>query len=100
MTKTVRAVRIASGMAGNVFPRRARNATSGPYADEESPSAPRPTQARNAASEILWNKAGSVIRLAGPIRTPKARRRERIAVDSTGRPPGSGGRPGGGGGGG
>ena len=37
----------------------ARNASSGPYADDESPSAPRPTQARSATSEMLWWVRGS-----------------------------------------
>ena len=32
----------------------ARNASSGPYADEDSPSAPSPTHAKNAMSERVW----------------------------------------------
>ena len=36
------------------------NASSGPYADDESPSAPRPTQARNGISEMLVEDAAVV----------------------------------------
>src|SRR6267143_2594563 len=38
---------------------RALKASSGPYAEEERPSAPRPTQARKAISDTLWKTPGS-----------------------------------------
>src|SRR5215813_1497495 len=37
----------------------ALNASSGPYDDDDRPSAPSPTQARNATSDIWWNTFGS-----------------------------------------
>jgi hypothetical protein len=43
-------------------------ASSGPYADEDNPSAPRPTHARNAASVTLWKTRGSIGSLAFPTR--------------------------------
>ncbi len=51
-------------------PRIARNASSGPYDDDESPSAPRPTQARKATSESLWKTLGSVGSLGLPTSEP------------------------------
>ena len=53
MMNTVIAMTAASATARYVCSWRFRNASSGPYADEESPSAPRPTQARNGISE-MW----------------------------------------------
>src|SRR5919108_73404 len=49
------------------------NASSGPYADELSPSAPRPTQARNAASEMCWKSSGSWMSF-GPPSSARLRR--------------------------
>jgi hypothetical protein len=37
----------------------ALNASSGPYDDDDRPSAPSPTHARNATSDIWWNTFGS-----------------------------------------
>src|SRR5262245_746592 len=48
-----------------------RKVSSGPYALDERPSAPRPTQARNAISDSLWKACGSSTSLGGP----KTRRR-------------------------
>src|SRR5512135_1552141 len=41
-------------------------ASSGPYADDERPSAPSPTQARKAISETWWKTPGSVARSGLP----------------------------------
>src|ERR1700674_453744 len=59
MMKTVKAIASASPIAKNWYWPSARNDSSGPYADEESPSAPSPTQARNAISEMWWYVFGS-----------------------------------------
>src|SRR5438876_3637827 len=70
MTSTVSAVRRARKTARYWWSPRFLNASSGPYALEESPSAPRPTQARNAASERLWKSCGSS-RFFGPPRSTR-----------------------------
>src|SRR5215468_2709452 len=54
MMKTVAAVTIDMYSPRWVCAPSARNASSGPYADEDSPSAPRPTQAKKAASAMCW----------------------------------------------
>ena len=51
MTPTVIAVIATRMIASERWLPSARNASSGPYAEEERPSAPRPTHARNATSE-------------------------------------------------
>src|ERR1700686_1818975 len=50
-------------------------ASSGPYADDERPSAPRPTQARKAMRVVWWKISGSLTSRALPI---TMRRRRRI----------------------
>src|SRR5438445_4114547 len=54
-------------------------ASSGPYADDERPSAPRPTQARNVTSETRWKTCGSVTSRGGPM---TSRRRRALGVSS------------------
>jgi hypothetical protein len=54
MTKTVAAIASARKNASPVCSPSWRKASSGPYADELRPSAPRPTHARNAMSEMWW----------------------------------------------
>ncbi len=54
MMNTVAAVAIAMYSPRCVCAPSALNASSGPYADDESPSAPRPTHAMNAASAMCW----------------------------------------------
>jgi hypothetical protein len=58
MTSTVTAVASASATARYVCAPSARNASSGPYADDDSPSAPRPTQARSAIERDAMERAG------------------------------------------
>src|SRR5438105_2898625 len=50
-------------------------ASYGPYADDERPSAPRPTQARKAIRVVWWKISGSLTSRALPI---TIRRRRRI----------------------
>src|SRR5438445_9959824 len=69
MMNTVAAVAIAMNKPRWVCAPSARNASSGPYADEDSPSAPRPTQARNAASAMCWR----VLALNGSSGLPMTR---------------------------
>src|SRR5438105_13838026 len=59
MIITVKAVASARKTASQVCWPRFLNASCGPYADEESPSAPSPTQARNAISEMCRKSWGS-----------------------------------------
>src|SRR6266404_5308055 len=54
MMNTVAAVASAMYKPSCVCTPRARNASSGPYAEDERPSAPNPTHARNAASAMCW----------------------------------------------
>src|SRR6266550_641201 len=68
MISTVKAVAAARKTARYVCSPRFLNASSGPYADEESPSAPSPTQARNAISEMCRNRCGSCRSLGPPRR--------------------------------
>src|SRR5438874_11584043 len=42
-------------------------ASSGPYADEERPSAPRPTHARKDTRETWWKIRGSLTSRGGPM---------------------------------
>src|SRR4051794_16658171 len=59
MMNTVAPVAIARNTARYVFSPSALNASSGPYADDDRPSAPSPTHARNATSDMWWNTLGS-----------------------------------------
>ena len=52
MMNTVAAVAIAMNKPRWVCAPSARNASSGPYAEDDKPSAPKPTQARNAISAM------------------------------------------------
>src|SRR5439155_17310940 len=67
MIRTVNAVAAARKTARYVCSPRFLNASSGPYADEYSPSAPSPTQATNAMSE-MWRKRCGSCRSLGPPR--------------------------------
>src|SRR5256885_16195446 len=73
MMRTVNAVAAARKTARYVCSPRFLNASSGPYAKEERPSAPRPTQARKAISEMCRNRCGSC-RSFGPPRRKRFRR--------------------------
>src|ERR1700686_1378204 len=53
-------------------------ASAGPYADDERPSAPRPTQARKAMRVVWWKISGSLTSRALPITI----RRRRAIVSS------------------
>src|SRR5262245_17368576 len=68
MTQTVTAVSSARKIARYACEPRALNASSGPYAEEDRPSAPRPTQARNAARVTVWKIRGSMGSRAFPTR--------------------------------
>src|SRR4029077_13202656 len=68
MTSTVNAVASARPTARYVCGPTVRNASSGPYAEDDRPSAPRPTHASNAMSETLWKTFGWSSRLL-PSRT-------------------------------
>src|SRR3954471_13170271 len=70
MISTVKAVAPARKTARYVCSPRFLNASSGPYAEEESPSAPRLTQARNATSEMCRKRCGSS-RSFGPPRSSR-----------------------------
>src|SRR3989442_1198650 len=65
MMRTVNAVAAARKTARYVCSPRFLNASSGPYAEDERPSAPRPTQARKAMSERCGKRCGSC-RASGP----------------------------------
>src|SRR5437868_1178559 len=67
MTAMVNAVIVARMMARCACCPSALYASSGPYADDDRPSAPRPTQARKATSEVWWKISGSVTLRALPI---------------------------------
>src|SRR2546425_991319 len=67
MMRTVNAVAAARKTARYVCSPRFLNASSGPYAEDERPSAPRPTQARKAMSEMCRKRCGSC-RSFGPPR--------------------------------
>src|SRR5258708_3721308 len=69
MMMTVKAVSSARKTARYWWSPRFLNASSGPYEEDESPSAPRPTQARNAASDSVWKSCGSWKSLGPPRRT-------------------------------
>src|SRR5205807_430787 len=58
MMKTVTATAMARKMASEWWPSRWRKASSGPYAEEDRPSAPRPTQAKKAISEMCRKRFG------------------------------------------
>ena len=59
MMKTVSAVPSASQMASEALispcSTSALNASGGPYAEDDSPSAPSPTHAKIATREMPWN---------------------------------------------
>ena len=74
MMKTVSTVAAATKSARTVCPPRARNASSGPYEEEEIPSAPSPTQAKKAMRETLWKIFGSKRSRGAPSRTRFTRR--------------------------
>src|SRR5262252_10392529 len=59
MITTVKAVARARKGASATWSPSALNDSSGPYDDDDSPSAPRPTQARNATSDKWWKTPGS-----------------------------------------
>ena len=69
MMKTVSTVAAATKRARTVCPPRARYASSGPYEEEEIPSAPSPTHAKKAMRETLWKIFGSKRSRGAPIRT-------------------------------
>src|SRR5262249_48785075 len=78
MTKIVKVVARNSAIAREKWSPRARNASSGPYADEEIPSDPSPTQARKAATETRWNTPGA----SGSLGLPTISRRHRRAPEA------------------
>src|SRR3990172_4418954 len=81
MTRTVITVAAATKRARTVCPPRARYASSGPYEEEEIPSAPSPTQAKKAMSETLWKIFGSNRSRGAPNRTRFTRRyRESFSI--------------------
>src|SRR5882672_10203146 len=84
MMKTVAAVAMARKNASPVCSPSARNVSSGPYADDDRPSAPSPTHASSATSESLWNASGSLMSLGGP----KRKRRMRLGMSRGGPPVG------------
>src|SRR3954471_23861196 len=67
MTAMVSAVIVARMIARCACCPSALYASSGPYADDERPSAPRPTQARNATSEVWRKISGSLTLRALPM---------------------------------
>src|SRR5512143_2023997 len=69
MTAIVTAVIATRTIASERWVPRARNASSGPYAEDESPSAPRPTHARNATRDTRWKMWGSLTSRGLPRRT-------------------------------
>src|SRR5688572_21316466 len=73
MTNTVSAVAAARNTARYHWPCRFLNASGGPYADEERPSAPRPTQARKATSAMRWNRPASPRSRGRPTRARHSR---------------------------
>src|SRR5215470_4384852 len=77
MMKTVKAVAKARATAKYVCSPSARNASSGPYAEDESPSAPSPIQARNANRETLWKISGA----SGSLALPTSKVRSRSVVE-------------------
>src|SRR5205823_3169360 len=85
MMRTVKPVASARKMARYWCSPRFLNASSGPYELEDRPSAPRPTQARKAASESVWKSCGSWMSFGPPSRT----RLNRCHLDR--RPPSGGG---------
>src|SRR3972149_11754997 len=74
MTRTVITVAAATKRARTVCPPRARYASSGPYEEEEIPSAPSPPQAKKAMRETLWKIFGSKRSRGGPSRNRLTRR--------------------------
>src|SRR4030042_3812550 len=81
MTRTVLTGAAATKRASTVCPPRARYASSGPYEEEEIPSAPSPTQAKKATRETLWKIFGSKRSRGAPIRTLFTRRsRESFSI--------------------
>src|SRR5579864_1401654 len=76
MMKTVAVVASARKKRRPVCSPSWRNSSSGPYADDDSPSAPSPTHASSAISESLWKACGSRTSFGGPKR--KRRRRPGI----------------------
>src|SRR3989337_2527808 len=76
MMKTVTTVAAATKRARTVCPPRARYASSGPYEEEEIPSAPSPTPAKKAIRETLWKSFGST-GAGGPRTGPRLIRRYR-----------------------
>src|SRR5712692_11308013 len=77
MMRTVSAVRAARKTARYWCSPSALKASSGPYDDDDSPSAPSPTQARNAASEMCWKRCGSWMSL-GPPKSARLNRCHRV----------------------
>src|SRR5512139_235238 len=73
MMKTVRTVAAATKSARTVCPPSARYASSGPYDEEEMPSAPSPTHAKKAIRETLWKIFGSRRSRGAPSRNRFAR---------------------------
>src|SRR5439155_26569388 len=71
MMNTVAAVASAMKSPRWVCSPSARNASSGPYADDDNPSAPSPTHARNAAGAMCWR----VVWLTGSSGAPMTSRR-------------------------
>ncbi len=66
MMKTVSDVAAASRIASPRCSFSALKASSGPYALDESPSAPSPTHASSATSESWWNACGSLTSFGAP----------------------------------
>src|SRR3989339_604615 len=69
MIKIVSALPRATKMLKYRWPFKARNVSCGPYAEDESPSAPSPTQAKKAISDILLKTSMSYGLRALPIRS-------------------------------
>src|ERR1051326_2816398 len=74
MMNTVNAVAPASRIARYVCSPSWRYASSGPYAEEDNPSAPRPTQAKNAINDSLWARPESFTSRGRPNKIRRARR--------------------------
>jgi len=73
MTKIVSTVPAATNSARTGCTPRVRNASSGPYDEEETPSAPSPTHAKKAIRETCWKIFGSKMSRGAPKRILRAR---------------------------
>src|SRR5262249_29746961 len=91
MIKTVNPLPRARKTASSLWAPSALKPSSGPYDEEESPSAPSPTQASKATSDTWWNTPGSVTLRGRPTSQRRTRRRSRGSSTGVGIGVGSGG---------